>query len=126
MKGSDNIIDNSKTIEELLKLAGRKIKIVKDADETELYAVIEQTYKRNKSRFEELSGEIGLYRNDYCFYYGPASFDITSPCEDEYILDGEEKYIFIKKERVKVNDTLQYYRAVIKKSREADGNAFTG
>lgn len=117
-------IDKTKTIERYLKKTGQQVTIVKGSESTTLFAVIEQTWKRNKTRFEENSSKIGRYYNDYYIYFGPASYDISALAYDDYALIGGEKYAFIQSEKVTVDNRVQYYRGVLKKLREADGNVF--
>lgn len=123
MKGSDSILDNNKIIEKFLKLTGKSVIAVCGGKPQEIFAVVEQTYKRNKSRFEDEASMIGRRFNDYYIYYGPASFDIELLGEDDYLLIDGTKFYFIKKEKIKVNNFVQYYWAVIKKE-EGSENVF--
>ncbi len=116
--GDDNIIDKSSAIEKYLKRLGRSVTIIKNGSETELFAVIEQTWKRNKSRFEKSISPIGRYYNGYYIYYGPSSFDITGLGDEDFAIIDGKKYYFIQSECVKVSGVIQYYRGVLKKEQE--------
>ena len=116
--GDDSIINKASAIEKYLKRLGRSVTIINNEKETELFAVIEQTWKRNKSRFEKSVSPIGRYYNGYYIYYGPSSFDITELGEEDYALIDGKKYYFVQSECVKVGGVIQYYRGVLKKEQE--------
>lgn len=115
------MIDKGRIIKKYLTLLGKDVSIVKsDGSTLHLRAVIEQTWRRNKSRFEELSSKIGRYYNDYYFYYGPYDVDISNVSKDDYFLSDGVKYELVRYERVIVDSKIQFYTAVLKKILEAE------
>ncbi|MCR5206860.1 MAG: hypothetical protein K6C14_00095 [Eubacterium sp.] len=116
-----NILDKSETIEKYLKRLGQSVFIIKDGKTTEVFAVIEQTWKRNKSHFEEKISPIGRYFNRFYIYYGPASYDIRELGDDGYAVIDGEKYYFVQADCVKAGNTVQYFRGVLKKEQGGEG-----
>ena len=86
--------------------------------------MIEQTWKRNKSRFERNLSKIGRYYNAYYIYYGPASCDIRTLGENGYALIDGTRYYFVQAESVRVGNVTQYFRGVLKKETGEDGYGF--
>ncbi len=115
------ILDKSSVIEQYLKNIGQSVILIKNGKPTEVSAVIEQTWKRNKSRFEKSNSEIGRYFQGYYIYYGPASYDITSLSEDDTAKIDGESYYFVQSESVKAGNVVQYYRGVLKKAYGEEG-----
>ncbi len=109
------MLNKTSTIEKYLQRLGQSVTLVKNGSETEVFAVIEQTWKRNKSRFERNSSKIGRWYNAYYIYYGPASYDIRALGEEDYAVIDGARYYFVKAECVKVGNITQYYRGVLKK-----------
>lgn len=115
------MIDKGKIIKKYLSMLGKDVSIVKnDGSTVKFRAVIEQTWRRNKSRFEDVSSKIGQYYNDYYFYYGPYDIDISETGTDEYLLSDGIKYELIRYERVIIDTEIQFYTAVLKKILEAE------
>lgn len=118
------MINKTSTIERYLRRLGRSVNIVKSGEGTEVFAVIDQTWKRNKSRFERNMSKIGRYFNTYYIYYGPASYDITALTDGDYALIDGVKYYFVQAECVKVGNIIQFYRGVLKKETGEDNYGF--
>lgn len=115
------ILDKRSVIEQYLHHIGRSVILIKNGKPTEVCAVIEQTWKRNKSRFEKSNSEIGRYFQGYYIYYGPASFDITSLSDEDTVEIDGESYYFVQSESVKAGNIIQYYRGVLKKAYGEEG-----
>ena len=108
-----------------LKNAGKLITVHCGENEISAWAVIEQTWRRNKSRFEEKSSKIGRYYRDYYNYIGPYDVDIKELDGEDYVEYDGEKYYFVLRERVSVSGVTQYYRGILKKAEEGDTDVFT-
>ncbi|MFR5875370.1 MAG: hypothetical protein ACLUFN_02645 [Eubacterium sp.] len=118
-------LDKSKICKAYLKKLGKSVKLVKsDGSETEFFAVIGQTWNKNKSKFEDLSSRIGRYYNDYYTYIGPSDYDITVFNENDYIEYNGVRYFFVRQEAVIVGDTVQYYTGIMKKIFEENPDVF--
>ncbi|MBQ3904339.1 MAG: hypothetical protein II744_05125 [Eubacterium sp.] len=109
------MLNKTTIIEKYLRRLGRSVTLVKEGSPTEVFAVIEQTWKRNKSRFERNSSKIGRWYNAYYIYYGPASYDIRALGTDDYAVIDGVRYYFVQAESVKAGNIIQYYRGVLKK-----------
>lgn len=118
------IINKSKTIEKYLKRLGQKVVMVRNGEETELYAVIEPAWRRNKSRFESSASEIGRCYDGYYFYYGPAGYDIRTLESGDYALIDGERYYLIRADIVKTGIAVQYFRGVLKKENGGEDYGF--
>lgn len=115
------MIDESRTIKKYLSILGKETSIVKaDGSTVQFRAVLEQTWRRNKSQFEDKASEIGKYYNEYYFFYGPFDVDLGSMSGEDYILSDGVKYEMIRFERVVVDTKIQFYTAVLKKILEAE------
>ncbi len=86
--------------------------------------VIEQTWRKNKSLYEEKSSRIGRYYKDYYNYIGPYDIDITALDGDCYVTVLGDKFYFVKKENVYSGGHTQYYRGILKKAEEGDIDVF--
>lgn len=122
---SINISQFSLVIEGYLRKLGRPVIVKKsDGSEVEIFAVVEQTWRKNKTKFEDVSSIIGRVGNDYFEFFGPASCDITTLTKDDLIIFDKKKYCFVKSDRVVVGGFIQYYTGVLKRVWEEDGNVF--
>jgi hypothetical protein len=118
-------IDKSEICKTYFKKIGKEVKIVKaDGSEDNIFAVIGQLWQKNKSEFEELSSKIGRYYNDYYTYLGAYDIDITKFTDDDFIVDNDVKYYFVKADSVKVGNIVQYYTGILKKVNEESDNVF--
>lgn len=116
-------MDKSKLIEKYLQLIGRPVTVHVNGEEKTVRAVIEETWRRNKSHFEDVSSKLGEYYDDYYHYIGPAGFDIRAlGKEDTVEIDGA-LFFFLRSEAVVTGETVQYYRGVLKKA-EGENDAF--
>lgn len=113
-------------IEKQLKRLGKPIVLCRNGQCSTVTAVTEAAWKRNQHHFEDNETRAGKYYQEYYHYIGPASYDVTTLQNNDYALMEGKKYRFIKSEGVYVGGNLLYYRAVIKKMEEADGNVFAG
>ena len=107
-----------------LRILGAPIRAVKGNEVYDGYAVIDQTWKRNKSLFEESSSKIGRYYKNYYYYIGPYDINIKAFGNEDYIEFGGEKLYFVQKDAVVVGGITQYYTGVLKKIEEGDSNVF--
>lgn len=115
------MIDKSRIIKKYLSLLGKDVSIVNaDGSTVNCRAVIEQTWRRNKSLFEDVSSKIGKHYNDYYFYYGPYDVDVSGVTKEDYILSDGIKYELVRYERVIIDSRIQFYTAVLKKILEAE------
>lgn len=122
---SINISQFSRVVEHYLNKLGRPITVKKsDNSEDSFFAVIEQTWKKNKSKFEDSSSMIGRADNEYYEYFGPADYDITELTKNDYVISDGRKYFFVKTEKVVVGGFVQYYTGILKRIFEEDGNVF--
>ena len=108
------MLDRAQTIKAYLTRLGQQVTLIRNGEETTVFAVIEQTWKRNKSRFEKNASPIGRYYNRYYIYYGPADYDIRTLSEEDCVLIDGETYYFVQADCVRVGETVQYYRGVLK------------
>ncbi len=115
----------SNIIKAQLRIAGKPVTVTDGEEVQKTTAVIEQTWKRNKSRFEESSSKIGRYYKDYYNYIGPYDLDIKALSDNAYVTVLGEKFYFVQKEQVYVGGYTQYYRGILKKAEEGDENVFT-
>ena len=109
----------------MLKQAGRPVRLVRtDDSEEDFFAVIEQTWKKNHLRFEDKASLIGRYQKEYYYYVGPADVDVSALTEEDTLYVGAAAFQFEKTEEVAAGGTVQFYRGILKKIKEADGNVF--
>ncbi len=118
-------VNYSDIIKAQLRLAGKPFTVNDGDEEKSGWAVIEQTWRKNKSRFEENSSKIGRYYRDYYNYIGPYDIDIKELSDGAVVLAAGEKFYFVQKERVSVGGYTQYYRGILKKAEEVEEDAFT-
>ena len=118
-------MDYTKTIKSHLRILGAPIRACKGNEVYDGYAVIDQSWKKNKYLFEESSSKIGRYYRNYYYYIGPYDINIKEFTNEDYIEYGGDKLYFIKKDAVSVGGTVQYYTGVLKKIEEGDENVFT-
>lgn len=104
-----------------LRRVGREV-FLADGDWVSVpyYAVLEQRWKSNKSNFESRQTEIGYVSADYYTYIGPSDHDIEAVSENGYLYADGVKYIFKKKERVKMENELIYFSGVVRRVRETE------
>lgn len=119
------MLDKSTVIEKYLGLLGKQMSIIKNnGGEDSVLAVVTQTWKKNKTQFENKSYEIGRSYNAYYSYIGPASCDITALCEDDYLVCDGVRYYFVRTDKIKIGDRIQFYTGILKKVWESDDNEF--
>lgn len=118
-------IDKSEICREYLSRIGKTVRLVRaDGSEEQFFAVIGQTWLKNKSKFEDLLSKIGMYYNDYYTYIGPSDYDITVLSDNDYIEYCGVRYFFVRQEAVVVGDTVQYYAGVLKRIAEEESDVF--
>lgn len=105
-------------------MLGAPIKAVKGNKVYDGYAVIDQTWKKNKSLFEESSSKIGRYYKNYYYYIGPYDINIKEFDNGDYVEFSGDRLYFVQKDAVIVGGTIQYYTGVLKKIEEGDENVF--
>ena len=118
-------MDYSKQIKAHLKKLGKPLTIDDGALHLTADAVVEQTWRKNKSRFEEISSKAGRYYKDYYNYIGPYDIDIKTLSDEAVVTVLGESFYFVQKERVTVGGVVQYYRGILKRAEEGDTNVFT-
>ena len=114
-KGCETISETGNIIKKYLTLLGRKAHIHTDGKVIEVWCVLEQTWKKNKTRFEDNSSEVGRFYRDYYNYIGPYDVDISVMQDDDFFEIGGEKYYLVRCEKVDVGGVIRYYRGVLKK-----------
>ena len=87
-------------------------------------AVIEQTWRKNKTAYEDKSSKLGRYYRDYYNYIGPYDIDIFEAGDESFVTVLGEKYYFVKKEQVYSGGFTQYYRGILKRAEEGDTDVF--
>lgn len=113
------MIDKRNICSKYLEIVGRPICYVdKNAREIEFYGVIQPTWRRNKTRFDDTKTKIGRVRNDYYMYLGPSNIDIYALPEEKIFFCDGEGYEFVKKEKVVIGGVLQFYSGVLHKLEE--------
>lgn len=120
-------IDKSKTLEKTISAVGNTIRIVRE-DGTELRgrALVQNAWTRQHLRYDRHAAEPGRYSSRYWLYIGPPSLDITVLNDGDTLYCDRETYYFIQQEAVKMNDTVQYYRGILKKAEEDDDVFISG
>ncbi|MDY4608884.1 MAG: hypothetical protein SO393_08290 [Eubacterium sp.] len=117
--------DKSKICSDCFEKYGRSFEIdYSDGKKGKGYAIIQQVWRRLKSKFEPVSSQLGMAYTDYYLYYGPAELDITRLKRDDMLTFDGVRYYFVRAERVAVGDTTQYYAGVLKQVYEEDSNVF--
>ncbi|MDE6723531.1 MAG: hypothetical protein K2J55_04970 [Eubacterium sp.] len=79
------------------------------------YAVLSPRWKNSKSDFELKETEIGRVSADYYTYIGPFDHNILSLSDKAYLMADGVKYIFRKKESVKMGNKVLFYRGILRK-----------
>lgn len=108
-------MDYSKECKKYLEKLGQSVTVIDGENVIELHAVIIQTWRKNKSRFEDTVTEIGRSRKEYYQYIGPVDVDICALSDDARLECDGIKYVFLKKERVKAGDRVQFYTGMMKR-----------
>lgn len=116
------MVDKSKLCKQYLARIGQRVCVVDNDNKYEFYATVQETWHRNKSRFEDTQTKIGTVKKNYYLYIGPSDVDICSMSDDAVLECDGSKYIFVKKERIKSADTIQFYSGMLKKVYEGDIN----
>lgn len=119
------MIDKSSLCKRYFKLLGKEMSLVKsDGGRDTVFAVVNQTWRKNKSRFENNATAAGFYYNDYYTYFGPSDFDIYNIKGNDYLMFDGVKYEFIRRERVIIGGRVQFYTGILKRIAEEDDNVF--
>ncbi len=117
--------NKSEICKKYLKQLGNTVTIITaDGSKREFFAAVEQTWRKNKSRFEFSSTELGKVRNDYYIYFGPCDVDITVLDENAVLLCNGIEYCFVIAHGVFSNDEIVYYTGVLKRIYREDENVF--
>lgn len=85
------------------------------------YAVIQPRWKNNKSDFELKETEIGMVSADYYTYIGPFNHNILALSENAVLHADGIKYIFRKRDSVKLENKVLYYTGILKRVWEDNG-----
>ena len=118
-------IDMSDIIAGQLAKCGRTCTITKaDGTVETVGAVIQQVWRRLKSKFESTTTGLGGTYTDYYLYYGPADCDITRLTQADIFESDGKKFYFVRSDRVLVGDTVQFYSGVLKLIYEGDSDVF--
>lgn len=111
--------EKSSVIEHCINRFGSDVCFVRaDGSRLPARAIIQRAWTRMKLHFEEKADIAGRYSPLYYYYIGPASVNILNEAEDAVLQCGEEQYYFTQKDAVTVNDTVQYYRGMLKRYEE--------
>ena len=111
--------DKSKMINSYLTMYGNTVRIVQsDGEETFARALIQNAWTRQHLRYDLHAAKPGRYGSRYWLYIGPPSLNILALNEDATLHYDNEKYCFVQREAVTINNTVQYYRGILKKAEE--------
>ncbi|MBR0412099.1 MAG: hypothetical protein IJI47_00835 [Eubacterium sp.] len=115
----------SHTIKKYLNMVGREATVIRaNGGEDKFFAVVEQTWKRNKTNFEDRAVKPGRIYNEYCEILCPFDINLKQYGKgDTFVIEGE-KYELCRAEQVTAYGNIQFYRGIIKKIREVDENVF--
>ncbi len=99
-----------------LEKTGRKV-FLKDGNwvSPPFYAVIQPRWKNNKSDFELKETEIGVVSADYYTYIGPFHHNILSLSDNAELYADGIKYMFRKKEAIKLENKVLYFTGILRK-----------
>ncbi|MBR3148968.1 MAG: hypothetical protein IKF64_02270 [Eubacterium sp.] len=117
--------DFSCSIKAQLQRVGRPITVIdKNGGEEIIFAVVQQSWRRNKTNFEDKAEKPGRVYNEYCEIICPFDFDIKG-CDRStvFVIDGD-RYELCRSEAVKAFGRIQFCRGIIKRIWEADENVF--
>ncbi|MGN0523988.1 MAG: hypothetical protein ACI4IG_06920 [Eubacterium sp.] len=119
------MLSKSKICKKYFRLLGNSVTLVTaDGGEKQFFAAIQQTWRKNKTRFEALESKLGQVHNDYYLYLGPADVDITTLSRRDILRCNGNEYYFVVTDSVSVGDRVQYYTGVLKRIYKEDGNVF--
>lgn len=119
------MLDKGRICEKYLKILGKGITVIsEDGGEHNVFAVLQQMWSKNKTKFEDSYYEIGTNFNDYYNYIGPASCDITAIGKGGYVLCDGDKYVFVRTTAIKIGKNIQFYSGVLKRVWEGDYDVF--
>lgn len=109
-------MNNAYKVKNGLQQVGERV-FLKDGNwiSVPFYAVLSPRWKNDKSNFELKETEIGRVSADYYTYIGPFDHNILSLSDDAYLLADGIKYIFRKRDSVKMGDKVVYYRGILRK-----------
>ena len=79
------------------------------------YAVLSPKWRSNKSNFEPKETEIGRVNAEYYTYIGPFDHNILSLSENAYLITEDAKFIFKKRDSVKMGNKVLFYRGILRK-----------
>ena len=117
--------DFSRAIKRQLDLVGRPTTVKKaNGGEDFFFAVIEPTWKRNKTKFENTASKAGMYYNEYYQIICPYNVNLKAYGKNDIIVVENERYELGRSERVSAFGKTQYYRGIVKKIWEVDTDVF--
>ena len=115
----------SHTIKKYLNMVGRDATVIKaNGGEDKFFAVVEQTWKRNKTNFTDRAMIPGRVYNEYCEILCPYDINLKQYGKNDTFLIEGEYYELCRAEQVVAFGEIQFYRGIIKKIREVDTNVF--
>ncbi len=113
-------------IKNYLKTVGRPATVFRaDGGTDRFYATVEQTWKRNKTNFDDKTSPAGRVYNEYCEIICPYDINLKAYGRDDIFEIEGERYVLCRSERVTAMGRTQFYRGIIKKMREADASVFS-
>lgn len=109
-------MNNAYKVKNGLQQAGESV-FLKDGNWISIpfYAVLSPKWRSNKSDFEPNETEIGRVSADYYTYIGPFDHNIISLSDKAYLIADGVNYIFKKKDSVKLNGKVLFYRGVLRR-----------
>lgn len=113
----------AKSVKNQLALAGKKV-YLSDGEwiSTPFKAVVEQTWRKNKTNFEDTFTAAGLTSADYFVYIGPYDRNIMDLSENCIVIQDNDRYCFKKREKVEISEETVYYWGILRKLRGAETN----
>ncbi len=108
--------NNAYKVKNGLKQVGERV-FLKDEGwvSVPFYAVLSPRCRSNKSNFEPKETAIGRVSADYYTYIGPFDHNVLSLSDKAYLVSDGVKYIFKKRDAVKMGDKVLFYRGVLRK-----------
>ena len=108
--------NNKYTVKNGLIQVGEKV-YLKDGNWISIpfYAVLSPKWRSNKSDFEPKETEIGTFSADYNTYIGKIDHNILSLSDDAYLITENAKFVFKKRDSVKMGNKVLFYRGILRK-----------
>lgn len=84
------------------------------------YACLNHLWRKKTSSFEDVVSEIGSSVAEYYLYIGPKEHNIETLSDNAVLIWDDIKFVFRRREAVKVGNETVYYTAILRKVKEAE------